>query len=150
MKRILQHSLAALAVAGLSALLLSAAREAQGQADKTVFSAKDLPRVEKHTHKKYVDKLPDTRITFEMVPIPGGTFLMGSPDTEKDRNADEGPQHPVQVKPFWMGACELTWDLFDPYWRNRPGNKTDKDPENPKDADAITRPTPAYADETFE
>ena len=38
-----------------------------------------------------------------MVPIPGGTFLMGSPDDEKGRDDNEGPQHPVTVKPFWMG-----------------------------------------------
>ena len=38
-----------------------------------------------------------------MVAIPGGTFLMGSPADEKGRNDDEGPQHPVTLKPFWMG-----------------------------------------------
>jgi formylglycine-generating enzyme required for sulfatase activity len=74
---------------------------------------------------------------------------MGSPASEKDRNADEGPQHPVTVKGFWIGKCEVSWDEFDVYWRGRPGKKEDKEPENPKDADAVTRPTPAYADETF-
>ena len=32
----------------------------------------------------------------------------------------------------------------------RPGKKEDKDPPNPKNADAVTRPTPPYADETFD
>jgi formylglycine-generating enzyme required for sulfatase activity len=153
MKGMIQHSLAALALAGLSALLLSAggaAGEPGGVSPGRTVKVNDLPKVEKHTHKKYTDKIPDTKITFEMVPIPGGAYLMGSPATEKDRKDDEGPQHPVKLEPFWMGACEVTWDMFDPYWRDRPGNKKDKDPENPKDADAITRPTPAYADETFE
>ncbi|MFM7151898.1 MAG: formylglycine-generating enzyme family protein, partial [Gemmataceae bacterium] len=73
----------------------------------------------------------------------------GSPDSEKGRNPDEGPQHPVTVKGFWVGKCEVTWDEFDTFWRGRPGKKEDKEPETPKDADAVTRPTPAYADETF-
>jgi formylglycine-generating enzyme required for sulfatase activity len=85
-----------------------------------------------------------------MVPIPGGTFLMGSPKDEKDRGDDEGPQHPVELKPFWMGKCEVTWDEFDLFWRARPGEKEQVEPENPKNADAVTRPTPPYADETFD
>jgi formylglycine-generating enzyme required for sulfatase activity len=108
------------------------------------------PIVEKMTHKGYTETIPGTKVTFDMVPIPGGTYLMGSPTTEKGRSADEGPQHPVQLKGFWMGKCVVTWDEFDTWWRGRTGNKEDKDPEIPKDADAITRPTPAYADETFE
>ena len=42
-------------------------------------------------------------VSFDMVPIPGGTYLMGSPSGEKGRKDDEGPQHPVTIKPFWMG-----------------------------------------------
>jgi formylglycine-generating enzyme required for sulfatase activity len=83
-----------------------------------------------------------------MVAIPGGTYLMGSPAGEPGRGADEGPQHPVTVRPFWMGKCEVTWDEYDLYWRKLPGAKP---PETPPDkaADAVTRPTPPYADETF-
>jgi formylglycine-generating enzyme required for sulfatase activity len=102
------------------------------------------------SHKKYEETIPGTKVKFTMVPIPGGTYVRGSPPGEKGRKPDEGPQHPVEIKPFWMGACEVTWDEFDAYWRGRPGKKTDKDPEKPKTADAITRPTPPYADETFE
>lgn len=39
-------------------------------------------------------------VTLEMAAIPGGNFLMGSPDSEKDRKKDEGPQHSVTTKPF--------------------------------------------------
>jgi formylglycine-generating enzyme required for sulfatase activity len=101
-------------------------------------------------HKAYKDTIPGSKVSFDMLPIPGGTFLMGSPPGEKGRKADEGPQHPVTIRPFWMGKCEVTWDEFDLFWRARPGNKEDVEPEKPKDADAVTRPTPPYADETFE
>ena len=40
--------------------------------------------------------------------IPAGTFIMGSPDTERGRNADETP-HPVTLtKPFYMGIFQVT------------------------------------------
>jgi formylglycine-generating enzyme required for sulfatase activity len=100
-------------------------------------------------HKSYTETIVGTKVTFDMVAIPGGEFLMGSPPNEKDRKDDEGPQHPVKIRPFWMGKYEVTWDEFDQYWRGKPGQKEDKEPEMPKDADAVTRPTPPYADETF-
>jgi formylglycine-generating enzyme required for sulfatase activity len=40
--------------------------------------------------------------------IPPGTFTMGSPDTEKHRDSDEGPQTTVTLtKGFWMGKYEV-------------------------------------------
>ncbi|NET32825.1 MAG: SUMF1/EgtB/PvdO family nonheme iron enzyme [Cyanothece sp. SIO1E1] len=44
----------------------------------------------------------------EMVAIPGGKFLMGSPESEPDRFDKEGPQHWVTVKPFFMGKFPVT------------------------------------------
>jgi formylglycine-generating enzyme required for sulfatase activity/Tfp pilus assembly protein PilF len=40
--------------------------------------------------------------------IQGGTFMMGSPDTEAERFDDESPQHPVTVSEFLMGKYEVT------------------------------------------
>ena len=37
-----------------------------------------------------------------------GTFTMGSPSNEPDRDNDEGPQHQVTVKSFYMGKYEVT------------------------------------------
>lgn len=101
-------------------------------------------------HKPYSETIPGSTVSFDMVAIPAGRFLMGSPPGEAGRKDDEGPQHPVEIRPFWMGKCEVTWDEFDLFWKARPGGKEDKEPENPTDADAVTRPTPPYADETFD
>jgi formylglycine-generating enzyme required for sulfatase activity len=100
-------------------------------------------------HKSYTETIPGTKVKFEMIAIPGGEFVMGSPAGEKDRKDDEGPQIAVKIRPFWMEKHEATWDEFDQYWRARPGQKEDKEPEKPANADAVTRPTPPYADETF-
>ena len=47
-------------------------------------------------------------ITLDMVAIPGGTFLMGSPPNEKYSFDDEYPQHQVTVPPFFMGKYPIT------------------------------------------
>jgi formylglycine-generating enzyme required for sulfatase activity len=151
MKHVFPHPLALAAVLlPLAGLLLWPA--APAAADKPA----DLPQVEKATHQSYNEKVPGGDVTFQMVAVPGGTFLMGSPQGEKGRNADEGPQHPVKVRPFWMGKCEVTWDEYDLCWRENPGNKEEqrdvesgKKKVSPKEADAISRPTPTYADPTF-
>jgi formylglycine-generating enzyme required for sulfatase activity len=46
----------------------------------------------------------------EMVVIPAGSFKMGSPDDEADRNGDEGPQRMVTIaRPFAVGKFEVTF-----------------------------------------
>ncbi|MEA5619989.1 SUMF1/EgtB/PvdO family nonheme iron enzyme [Cronbergia sp. UHCC 0137] len=47
-------------------------------------------------------------IILEMVSIPGGTFIMGSPENEPERNSHESPQHQVTIKPFSMGKYPVT------------------------------------------
>jgi serine/threonine protein kinase len=41
--------------------------------------------------------------------IPAGTFLMGSPEDDKDAYGDEKPQHRVRIRrPFYLGVYEIT------------------------------------------
>ncbi len=47
-------------------------------------------------------------VTLEMVAIPGGTFTMGSPQTEAGSLDTERPQHQVTVKPFYIGKYPVT------------------------------------------
>ena len=48
-------------------------------------------------------------VKIKLVLIPAGSFMMGSPETEKERSAEEGPQHKVEItKPFYMGALTVT------------------------------------------
>jgi formylglycine-generating enzyme required for sulfatase activity len=50
----------------------------------------------------------------EMVIVPAGKFVMGSPATEKDRDDDEGPQREVTIaKPFAVGKFEVTFAEWD-------------------------------------
>jgi formylglycine-generating enzyme required for sulfatase activity len=47
-------------------------------------------------------------VVLEMVAIPGGQFLMGSPENELERRDSESPQHTVTVQPFFMGKFPVT------------------------------------------
>jgi formylglycine-generating enzyme required for sulfatase activity len=50
----------------------------------------------------------------EMVVVPAGSFIMGSPDNETDRFANEGPQHTVTIgRPFAVGRFAVTFDEWD-------------------------------------
>ena len=44
----------------------------------------------------------------EMVAIPAGSFLMGSPKNEPERRESEGPQHEVSVSAYFMGRYPIT------------------------------------------
>src|SRR5262245_61228772 len=69
-----------------------------------------LPQIDRLTHASYSEEIPGSQVKFDMIAIPGGSYLMGSPLVEPGRSKDEGPRHPVSVRPFWMGKCEVTWD----------------------------------------
>jgi formylglycine-generating enzyme required for sulfatase activity len=101
--------------------------------------------------KAYVETIPGTTRSFEMVPIPGGSFMMGSPATEAGRSTDEGPQHEVAISPFWMQTLEVTWDEYDlfAFQQDLKKDRQIEAPANRTSADAITYPTPPYADEAF-
>lgn len=65
----------------------------------------------------YIETIPGIDVKFEMVPVPGGEFLMGSPASEADRNEDEGPQVRVHIAPYWIGKTEVTWAEYQAYMK---------------------------------
>ena len=99
----------------------------------------------------YTETIPGTKISFEMIAIPGGTFVMGSPSNEPGRADDEGPAHQVRIAPFWMERTETTWDEYDAFaFAQSIASATRRaDAPPPGGADAITRPSPPYGDESF-
>ncbi len=51
-------------------------------------------------------------ITLDMVEIPGGQFVMGSPAEERERSPNEGPQRTVTIQPFFMGRFAVTQEQY--------------------------------------
>jgi formylglycine-generating enzyme required for sulfatase activity len=117
-----------------------------------------LPEAEATTQaemKPYTELIEHTDATIEMVPIPGGKFLMGSPSSEADRTDDEGPQFEAEVEPFWMSKYEITWDAFDVWMSDLDVRRLEVEMREPNQRDKLaeqfqlSQPTPPYVDMTF-
>ncbi len=61
----------------------------------------------RRTAKYFIEDL-GSGIELEMVLIPGGSFLMGSPEDEPERYSNESLQHEVTIQPFCMGKYPVT------------------------------------------
>ena len=139
---------AACAVALLAAALIGPLTGANGPAAGTHARAEAPAAM-----KPYTQRIGGTDVSFDMVPIPGGKVLAGSPPSEPNRAKDEGPQIEVPIQPFWIGKCEVTWVEYelwaiglDKHLRAAvPTHKADPNLQ----ADAVTRATPPYGDAAF-
>lgn len=102
------------------------------------------------SHQGYTETVPGTAVKFDMAAIPGGSFVMGSAASERGRGDDEGPAHEVSIAPFWMERTEVTWDEYDAFAFAQGIARAGGAAAAPlTGADAITKPTPPYADESF-
>src|SRR5690606_31888450 len=97
-------------------------------------------------HERYIQRLEGTDLEFSMEAIPGGTFMMGSNNADKE---DEKPVHQVELDPFWMGTYEVTWDLYEPFVYKDLEQTIALDGKVASEVDAVTRPTKPYLDMTF-
>ena len=102
---------------------------------------------------EYEEQITTSDLIFEMVPVKGGEFTMGSSLDDPNRGVDEWPAHQVEVSDFWIGKHELTWDLYELWMLNidRDNRAYKKLEETKADAlsDAVTKPTAPYTDMTF-
>lgn len=94
--------------------------------------------------KAYEQSIPGTDVKFKMMPIPAGSFTMGSPASEQGRDADEGPQKEIQLSGFWMGEKEVTFAEWDAFFKNMQVPQTKE-----ISVDAVSRPTAQYIDLTW-
>lgn len=102
----------------------------------------------------YTDHIPGTELAFDMVPIAGGDFMMGSSESEEFHQDDEGPQVKVTVDSFWMAKHEVTWDMYEIFafqdLETKLASETGGlDAANIPSVDAVSRPTPPYLDMSF-
>ena len=57
------------------------------------------------------------QLSFDLIHIEGGTFLMGEDNGEYD---DESPAHEVNVKDFYMGKFQVTQNIWEWVMNNNP------------------------------
>jgi formylglycine-generating enzyme required for sulfatase activity len=65
-------------------------------------------------------------IVLEMVYIPGGTFMMGSPATEERLEERQSPQHQVTLPAFYAGKYPITQAQWQAVMGNNPYSKGEK------------------------
>jgi formylglycine-generating enzyme required for sulfatase activity len=116
--------------------------------DDQALAAKIAARINarQDSFQPYKNTIPNTVVSYEMLPVPGGEFTMGTPESEPGRSPDEGPQRKIKVEPFWMGKFEVTWDEYRFFmFQNLANEKLGADPS----LDAISRPTKPYVEMSF-
>jgi formylglycine-generating enzyme required for sulfatase activity len=146
-------SLARLIASGVTlALLVPLATAAEHPAPLPVKDSEAKTQAEM---RPYTELIEHSDETIEMVPIPGGKFLMGSPPSEEGHQKDEAPQHEVEISPFWMGKYEITWDVYEMWMADLDifRRQVNQEAETPRDKAAekyqISQPTKPYTDMTF-
>ncbi len=99
--------------------------------------------------ENFVEKIPGTSASLSMIAIPGGEFMMGSPEKEPLRQSDEGPQRRVVLSPFFMGEVEVTWDQYWAFYGETMSEGRTSPAEvyannSREDVDAVSGPTPPF------
>jgi formylglycine-generating enzyme required for sulfatase activity len=92
----------------------------------------------------YTVTIPNTTVSYQLVPIPAGEFLMGSAGPKARK--EEQPQHKVRLDAFWMQAREVSWDQFIMFmFADQAKEVGNADPL----VDALSRPTSPHVDMSF-
>ncbi len=93
----------------------------------------------------YKQKIPGISHSMEMVPVTGGTYVMGSNDPE---HPDEAPVHEVMVDDFWMAAYEISWDQYEAfiYEKKNPVASVDGDQLKSLGIDGLSGASSPYTD----
>ena len=141
--------IALLAVAGLAATpvlnrqaaAVDPAEMATVERLRARIAERDL-RTPRDRAKPYRVTIPNTLVTYEMVPVPAGEFVMGSPAGRGQ--PDERPQRTVRLDAFWMQAHEVTWDSFLMFmFADQAGEDRDTS------VDGLSRPTAPHLEMSF-
>ena len=72
----------------------------------------------------YRESIPGTLVTFDMVPVPGGSITVDGKT--------------IEVRPFYIGRTEVTWDMYDVFALGLDA------PRSPVSGDATARPSQPY------
>jgi len=97
--------LVVIAIGGIAWLILTKTRK-ESPATAPSQQAKQAETKPQLTGQSFTENINGTQM--QIVSVPGGTFLMGSPLSEAGRDQDEGPQNEVTVQSFSIGKYEVT------------------------------------------
>jgi formylglycine-generating enzyme required for sulfatase activity len=142
-------------IAPLVLLLVLMAPRSEAAPHPDPLPAPDSAAVTQAEMKPYVEPVEHTTAKIDLLPIAGGKFVMGSPDSEEGREDDEGPQHEVEIAPFWMSKFEITWDAYEVWMsdldivRRQVFNQAPNNRDKLAEVFQLSRPTKHYTDMSF-
>ncbi len=95
--------------------------------------------------KDYVETIPGSSVSFDMIAIPSGSFEM---TIYADNNFRKKPIGCKQLKlsSFFMAKVELTWDAYRVFLTDVESEGRDQDREEEDDLDVISGATPPWGD----
>lgn len=119
---------------------------------------KEVPKGEGDIHtsattitsfENFTEKVPGTSASINMIAIPGGSFTMGSPESEPFHKSDEAPQRQVEVSSFFMSEVEVTWNQYWAFYgetmsEGRTPPAVIYENNSRPDVDAVSGPTPPF------
>jgi formylglycine-generating enzyme required for sulfatase activity len=109
-KRDANMRIAALEQAAAEAQRAQAAQQSKAVAPTQTPTLIGLLSPEQERALKPSERFKECDTCPEMVAVPAGTFLMGSPPSEPGREADEGPQQQIVLgRPFAVGRSAVTF-----------------------------------------
>ena len=97
----------------LAAMLLMAFTFAACSSDDDDEKGVDTPKSQTQT-------ITVGGVSFNMIAVEGGTFLMGSPESDTEAYDDEKPQHEVKLSNYYIGETEVTQELWEAVMGSNP------------------------------
>ena len=93
--------------------------------------------IKQETKQSYIFQESVEDVVLELVPVPSGKFMMGSPESEVGRDDDEGPQYEVNIQPLLMGKYPVTQAQWQAVAANlaQVGRELNSDPSHFKGGD---------------
>lgn len=95
---------------------------ASGNAQKEIDRLKEQIKSLEDELKEYRTSLDKSKlktetitvngVSFKMVHVEGGTFMMGASDSDKDAWSNEIPAHQVRLSDYWLGETPVTQALW--------------------------------------
>ena len=148
MKRVIIYGIVGIGITLLTSSCKSTQKITEGESATEKLPSESIASNQKK-ETGYAETIASTEVMFEMIDIPGGSFLMGSPENEADRKVDEGAQREVSVDDFYMAKYETTWDVFELFFKQNRELFVKLDNDKVIKIDAITRPSPPYEDPSY-
>ncbi|MDX9882278.1 MAG: SUMF1/EgtB/PvdO family nonheme iron enzyme [Prolixibacteraceae bacterium] len=97
--------------------------------------------------ENFTETIPNTSVSFKMVAIPGGEFMLGNSENDKFAKSDEVPSKKVKISRFFMAETEVSWNEYLAFYSQTGAEGRSTDTEGARtsqEVDAITGPTPPY------